>query len=94
MKKLLTVVLCALMVFGSVVSVAPTTALAKSKCSHKKTKWVTLVKADCTQEGKRAKMCTNCGKTLKTVKVKRTSHHFKKMVYKKATCTNPGAIGW
>ena len=36
MKKLLTVVLCALMVFGSVVSVAPTTALAKSKCSHKK----------------------------------------------------------
>lgn len=82
MKKLLTVVLCALMVFGSVVSVAPTTALAKSKCSHKKTKWVTLVKADCTQEGKRAKMCTNCGKTLKTVKVKRTSHHLKKMVYK------------
>ena len=94
MKKLLTVVLCALMVFGSVVSVAPTTALAKSKCSHKKTKWVTLVKADCTQEGKRAKMCTNCGKTLKTVKVKRTSHHLKKMVYKKATCTNPDAIGW
>lgn len=92
MKKLLTVVLCALMVFGSVVSVAPTTALAK--CSHKKTKWVTLVKADCTQDGKRAKMCTNCGKTLKTVKVKRTPHHFKKMVYKKATCTNPGAIGW
>ena len=42
MKKLLTVVLCALMVFSSVVSVAPTTALAKSKCSHKKTKWVTL----------------------------------------------------
>lgn len=71
MKKLLTVVLCALMVFGSVVSVAPTTALAKSKCSHKKTKWVTLVKADCTQDGKRAKMCTNCGKTLKTVKVKK-----------------------
>lgn len=71
MKKLLTVVLCALMVFSSVVSVAPTTALAKSKCSHKKTKWVTLVKADCTQEGKRAKMCTNCGKTLKTVKVKK-----------------------
>ena len=44
MKKLLTVVLCALMVFGSVVSVAPTTALAKSKCSHKRLKWVTLVK--------------------------------------------------
>lgn len=83
MKKLLAVVLCALMVFGSVVSVAPTTALAKSKCSHKKTKWVTLVKADCTQEGKRAKMCTNCGKTLKTVKVKRTSHTLKKWCTKR-----------
>lgn len=47
-----------------------------------KTKWVTLVKADCTQEGKRAKMCTNCGKTLKTVKVKKTSHNLKRQVRK------------
>lgn len=38
MKKLVVAVLCALMVFSSAVSVAPTTALAKSKCSHKKTK--------------------------------------------------------
>ena len=38
MKKLVTALLCALMVFSSVVSIAPTTALAKSKCSHKKTK--------------------------------------------------------
>ena len=85
MKKLLTVVLCALMVFGSVVSVAPTTALAKSKCSHKKTKWVTLVKADCTQEGKRAKMCTNCGKT---------SHNLRRQVRKKPTCSSPGEVAW
>ena len=94
MKKLVTALLCALMVFSSVVSVAPTTALAKSKCSHKKTKWVTLVKADCTQDGKRAKMCTNCGKTLKTVKVKKTSHHLRRQVCKKPTCSSPGKIGW
>lgn len=94
MKKLVVAVLCALMVFSSAVSVAPTTALAKSKCSHKKTKWVTLVKADCTQEGKRAKMCTNCGKTLKTVKVKKTSHNLRRQVRKKPTCSSPGEVAW
>ena len=102
MKKLLTVVLCALMVFSSVVSVAPTTALAKSKCSHKKTKWVTLVKADCTQEGKPtcsspgevAWYCTNPDciygykKYYKTEQIRPLNHKWKSKTYA-ATCTTP-----
>lgn len=82
MKKLLTVVLCALMVFGSVVSIAPTTALAKSKCSHKKTKKCThpkevvkvVKKATCTEDGKVTYTCKKCGKLLQTSKVKKLGH--------------------
>lgn len=45
MKKLITWVLCLMMCFSTVVSFGtPVTALAKSKCAHKHTQWVSLVK--------------------------------------------------
>lgn len=55
---------------------------------------MTLVKANCNQEGKRAKMCINCGKTLKTEKVKRTAYDLRKQVHSEPTCTKEGLIGW
>lgn len=45
MKKLMTWVLCAVMCFSTAItSITPVTALAKSKCAHKHTQWVFLVK--------------------------------------------------
>ena len=68
MKKLATLVLCALMLFSTVM---PVTTLAKTKkCTHKNTTWVTTSKATCTATGTKVKKCKNCGKILKTKKIK------------------------
>ena len=55
MKKLATLVLCALMLFSTVM---PVTTLAKTKkCTHKNTTWVTTSKATCTATGTKVKKC-------------------------------------
>ena len=70
MKKLATLVLCALMLFSTVM---PVTTLAKTKkCTHKNTTWVTTSKATCTATGTKVKKCKNCGKILKTKKIAKT----------------------
>ena len=70
MKKLATLVLCALMLFSAVM---PVTTLAKTKkCTHKNTTWVTTSKATCTATGIKVKKCKNCGKILKTKKIAKT----------------------
>ena len=87
MKKLATLVLCALMLFSAVM---PVTTLAKTKkCTHKNTTWVTTSKATCTATGIKVKKCKNCGKILKTKKIAKTAHTYKSKTFTKATCTTP-----
>lgn len=62
------------------------------KCSHKNTKWETLQEATCTKAGKRVKLCTKCGKSLKTERIKKKNHTLKRYI-KKATCTSNG-LNW
>lgn len=83
MKKLATLVLCALMLFSAVM---PVTTLAKTKkCTHKNTTWVTTSKATCTATGIKVKKCKNCGKILKTKKIAKTAHTYKSKTFTKAT---------
>ena len=58
-----------------------------AKCSHKNTTWKTIQKATCKKEGKKIKVC-NCGKSLKTKKIKKTDHLYYLTNYK-PTCTTP-----
>ena len=88
MKKLATLVLCALMLFSAVM---PVTTLAKTKkCTHKNTTWVTTSKATCTATGIKVKKCKNCGKILKTKKIAKTAHTYKSKTFTKATCFRKG----
>ena len=90
MKKLATLVLCALMLFSTVM---PVTTLAKTKkCTHKNTTWVTTSKATCTATGTKVKKCKNCGKILKTEKIAKTAHIYKSKTFTKATCTSPKIV--
>ena len=86
MKKILILTLCFLMCF---ITLTPT---AFAKCSHKNTKWETLQEATCTKAGKRVKLCTKCGKSLKTERIKKKNHTLKRYI-KKATCTSNG-LNW
>ena len=86
MKKILILTLCFLMCF---ITLTPT---AFAKCSHKNTKWETLQEATCTKAGKRVKLCTKCGKSLKTETIKKKNHTLKRYI-KKATCTSNG-LNW
>ena len=68
MKKLVTLVLRAMMLFSAVMSV---TTLAKTtKCAHPKEVVKVVKKATCTEDGKVTYTCKKCGKLLKTSKVK------------------------
>lgn len=71
--KLVTLVLCAMMLFSAVMSV---TTLAKTtKCIHpKEVIKVVKKKATCTEDGKVTYTCKKCGKLLKTSKVKKLGH--------------------
>lgn len=90
MKKLATLVLCALMLFSTVM---PVTTLAKTKkCTHKNTTWVTTSKATCTATGTKVKKCKNCGKILKTKQIAKTAHTYKSKTFTKATCTSPKIV--
>lgn len=72
MKKLATLVLCALMLFSTVM---PTTTLAKTKkCTHPKEVVKVVKKATCTEDGKVTYTCKKCGKLLQTSKVKKLGH--------------------
>ena len=72
MKKLATLVLCALMLFSTVM---PTTTLAKTtKCTHPKEVVKVVKKATCTKDGKVTYTCKKCGKLLQTSKVKKLGH--------------------
>lgn len=93
MKKLMTWVLCAVMCFSTVVGFGtPVTALAKSKCAHKHTQWVSLVKTTCTKDGKTACVCKDCNKTLKVVKTRHYGHSFVNY-YVAPTCKKEGLEG-
>ena len=72
MKKLATLVLCALMLFSTVM---PVTTLAKTKkCTHPKEVVKVVKKATCTEDGKVTYTCKKCGKLLQTSKVKKLGH--------------------
>lgn len=74
MKKLATLVLCALMLFSAVM---PVTTLAKTKkCTHKNTTWVTTSKATCTTPKIVVKFCTKCKKQLAFEKVGKPLGHY------------------
>lgn len=85
MKKILILTLCFLMCF---ITLTPT---AFAKCSHKNTKWETLQEATCTKAGKRVKLCTKCGKSLKTETIKKKNHTLKRY---KLVAKNPHACVW
>ena len=69
MKKLVTLVLCAMMLFSAVM---PVTTLAKTtKCTPTKEVVKVVKKATCTEDGKVIYPCKKCGKLLKTSKVKK-----------------------
>lgn len=87
MKRLAVAVLCALMIFSTVM---PTTVLAK--CSHKKTEWQTTQKASCSCTGTKTLVCKSCGKTIKKKTLPRTSHHFSTFCKWKPTCTDVGYL--
>lgn len=72
MKKLVTLVLCAMMLFSAMM---PVTTLAKTT-KYTPTKEVVKVvkKATCTEDGKVIYPCKKCGKLLKTSKVKKLGH--------------------
>lgn len=93
MKRIVVAVLCALMVFSTVMpAVTPVTALAKSKCSHKKTEWVTTTNPTCYSTGVKTRECAKCGKKFETKRLPKTSHKFTVFSTWKATCTDSGYV--
>ncbi len=76
MKKILILTLCFLMCF---ITLTPT---AFAKCSHKNTKWETLQEATCTKAGKRVKLCTKCGKSLRKQKQLKEKSYIKTLYQK------------
>lgn len=60
-RKLITLSLCFMM---CLVTFMPVSVFAN--CSHKSTKWLPLKKVTCVKDGRYIKVCTKCGKDLKT----------------------------
>ena len=88
LKKLSILSLCLLMLFSTV---TPTTALAKSKCSHKTKEWVTTTDPGCYNTGIAELRCAKCGKYLnKEKKLPKTKHKFKTFCTWKPSCTECG----
>ena len=86
-KRIITFGLCLVMCFSIV---TPVTILAS--CSHKSTTWVTTSKPTCTTTGTKVKKCKSCGKILKTEKIAKTTHAYRKIVIADATCTKPMTV--
>lgn len=68
----------------------PATNAYAAGCSHEIFAWDETLEPSCSRTGTKVKICQDCGATLKTETIGKTSHKAKWQTTRKATCTRNG----